>query len=174
MKLHQLNELKCIKALWINSQVVEFLEQATFNDFGFLMLAISLKVNDSYIENWRDMYPQDKVNLVVNANSENYELAKQCFLKTKYFINKVSEMVLPRYQDYSSALFFKYQKNSTQPASEPEIRGLQKGVEGIEAVLTEFAKGKIGEQIAHNSILQSRLSNIEERLQDLIRFLQIR
>ena len=174
VQVNELNIFKYNEALRIYSQTVAFLNQAEFNDFGFLMLAISLEVNDSYIEKWREMDPLEKINLVVNTNSKNCKLANQCLLKTKYFINKIRKMVLPRYKNYSSALFFKYRKNSTQPASEPEIRGLQKGVEGIEAVLTEFTKGKIGEQIAHDSILQSRLSNIIEKLQDLIRFLQIR
>ena len=135
---------------------------------------LASKVRGLDIESWSGKSLLEKIRLLLNISRQNAELAGERLKKVKYYRKRFEKMLLPRYYYFSVALTSKYQKNSTQPATEQEIRGLQIGVEGIEAVLTDFTDGQIGDQIVQDASLQLQLSGIKEKLQGLTRLLQIR
>ena len=174
LKLKKINYSERANEHKFLDHIYSLARQKILNDENLLNLVTTFKVRGLDVENWQSKCLVEKINSLEAISSKNIELAKDRLDEVDYFHTNFEKIVLPLHLHYTVALNSKYQKNSTQPATEQEIRGLQKGVEGIEAVLTKFTKGQIGDQIAQDALLQSLLFGIKEKLEGLVRLLQIR
>ena len=174
LKLKKINYSERANEHKFLDNIYSLARQKILNDENLLNLVTTFKVRGLDVESWQSKCLVEKISSLEAISSKNIELAKDRLDKVDYFHTNFEKIVLPLHLHYTVALNSKYQKNSTQPATEQEIRGLQKGVEGIEAVLTKFTEGQIGDQIAQDALLQSLLSGIKEKLEGLVRLLQIR
>ena len=172
LDLKHLNNSERNRGRSLPDHICELVREKIFNNSTLKSLAVQVRGLD--IESWSGKSMVEKINLLQRTNSENIELAERRLEKVEYFHENFEKMLLPLHYNFSAALTSKYQENNPQPAAEQEIRSLQIGVEGIDAVLTEFTEGHIGDQIAQDASLQLRLSGIKEKLQGIIRLLQIR
>lgn len=172
LDLKHLNNSERNRCYTLPDRICELVRRKIFNNSTLKSLAVQVRGLD--IESWSGKSMVEKINLLQITNSENIELAERRLKKVENFHEKFEKMLLPLHYNFSAALTSKYQENNPQPAAEQEIRSLQIGVEGIDAVLTEFTNGHIGDQIAQDASLQLRLSGIKEKLQGIIRLLQIR
>ena len=174
LKLKEINNSEHANERKFLEQIYSLAKQKILNDENLLNLVTTFKVRGLDVESWQSKCLVEKISSLEAISSKNIELAKDRLDEVYYFHINFEKIVLPLHLRYTFALFSKYRKNSTKPATEQEIRDLQKGVEGIEAVLTKFTEGQIGDQIAQDALLKSLLSGIKEKLEGLVRLLQIR
>lgn len=130
------------------------------------LLAKRIDVNESFVNERNDYFKLLKDNLSKQRN-EFVNLLQRIESFYSELIEKVAEIC-----DFGESLTSKYINHSSELASEEEVRWLQREVLQLNLMLADFNKGKIGHQIAFDAQLQTKLSDIQKVLENIMQTLK--
>ena len=147
--------------------------QDKFNDKLFQDLAKELKVSQDIIDKYLEMPADEKIKWLDSINEEQSEISLLCCFMADDSLKDIEYELTPVVQDFITSLIERYPSYSTELASERDIREFQKGVMNLNKVLNILAEGPAMDQIACDADLQTMLSNIRNKLQNLAQSLQI-
>lgn len=147
--------------------------QDKFNDKLFQDLAKELKVSQDIIDKYLEMPADEKIKWLDSINEEQSEISLSCCNMADDSLADIEYELTPIVQNFITSLIERYPSYSTELASERDIREFQKGVMNLDKVLNILAEGPAMDQIACDANLQTMLSNIRNKLQNLAQSLQI-
>ena len=136
-----------------------------FNDAEFLRLANELKAKET-VSHLRKLAPSEKIKLLTDLNVAKWTTDKKC-LKPIQFCQSRLKAVVPEYRGFVDRICASCQPNSAEPASKGDVDTVIKMVEQLDQFVSTFENGQIRDQIAQNGSLESKVSEIREKLKDL-------
>ena len=167
------NSLELVKGKMRGLAIENLGNQNNFNDNLFKDMAKQLKVSQHIIDERLEMVADEKIKWLDSINKEQIEISRTCYQRARGSVDDIDHYVFPLICNFIGSVSKKYPKYSTELASEKDIRECQKGVVNLDRVLNTFVEGPVGDQIARDASLQTKLSDIRNKLQNIAQPLQI-
>lgn len=147
--------------------------QSNFNDDIFKNLAKQLKVSQHIMDKLLEMNADEKLKWLDSINREQIQISSACGLRARRSLDDYNNYLFPLICNFIGNLSEKYPIYSTELASEKVIRVFQKGVVNLDRVLNIFVEEPVGDQIARDASLQTKFSDIRNKLKNIAQSLQI-
>lgn len=144
--------------------------ESGFDDGRFLQIADELKIKESVVRDRQKMSPSEKIKLLTDHNAAKCANDKHCFssyLQLIRFNRSRLTVMIPEYEIFAARICASCQPNSTELASKEDVAALREMVRQLDQIVSAFENGQVRDQIAQNGSLESKVSGIRIKLEDL-------